>query len=207
VRIGLVAAEPILLLRRRIRETLPAWRLAYGELNLTPLNPTTTQPVIPRENILLIEAIHDLFVGSGPIEDLWHAWGQPDIWRLQHGHVSWACVPRLTGRVLRWLSPRLGAAAALAHSRTRALRHSAKPVLTQRRKGSRRNAEKKNSLQLFANLCASALNLRSLRANRDIAVVQRSKEKRFASFALAASLPASQIRRQQPRDAVTQADG
>jgi hypothetical protein len=118
VRIGLVAAEPILLLRRRIRETLPAWRLAYGELNLTPLNPTTTQPVIPRENILLIEAIHDLFVGSGPIEDLWHAWGQPDIWRLQHGHVSWACVPRLTGRVLRWLSPRLGAAAALAHSRT-----------------------------------------------------------------------------------------
>src|ERR1035441_8258673 len=82
---------------------------------------------------------------------------------------------------------------ALAHSRTPPLRHSAKPVLTQRRKGSRRNAEKKNSLQLFANLCASALNLRSLRANRDIAVVQRSKEKRFASFALAASLPASQI--------------
>src|ERR1039458_4974548 len=35
----------------------------------------------------------------------------------------------------------------------------AKPVLTQRRRGTRRNAEMKYSLRPFANLCASALNL------------------------------------------------
>jgi hypothetical protein len=46
----------------------------------------------------------------------------------------------------------------------------AKPGLTQRRRGTRRNAEKENSLRTSANLCASALNLRSVRANRDIAV-------------------------------------
>src|ERR1017187_2850162 len=47
----------------------------------------------------------------------------------------------------------------------------AKPVLTQRRKGTRRNAEMKYSLRPFANLCASALNLCSfpllIRAIRD----------------------------------------
>ena len=35
--------------------------------------------------------------------------------------------------------------------------------LTQRRKGTRRNAEEENSLRVSANLCASALNLRRLR--------------------------------------------
>jgi hypothetical protein len=46
----------------------------------------------------------------------------------------------------------------------------ARPVLTQRRRGTRRNAERKKSLRLSADLCASALNLHSPRANRDIVV-------------------------------------
>ena len=25
---------------------------------------------------------------SEPIEELWQAWGQPDIWRLPHGHIT-----------------------------------------------------------------------------------------------------------------------
>jgi len=43
------------------------------------------------------------------VEDLWQAWGQPEIWRLRHGHVG-VCgglVPGLTGRVFRWLGERL----------------------------------------------------------------------------------------------------
>jgi len=28
---------------------------------------------------LLLEAIHDLLVGVEPIEELWQAWGRPDI--------------------------------------------------------------------------------------------------------------------------------
>jgi hypothetical protein len=65
--------------------------------------------MIPNENILLIEAIHDLLCPKNDIEDLWRAWGQPDIWRLPYGHVSVCCggVPGLPGRVLRWLEPRL----------------------------------------------------------------------------------------------------
>ena len=60
-------------------------------------------------NILLIEAIHDLFIEQKFVEELWQAWKQTDIWRLPHGHISWVGVPGLTGRVLPWLSPRLEA--------------------------------------------------------------------------------------------------
>ena len=78
------------------------------KVNLTPLNLTRIHPVIPGENILLIEGIHDLMCPKADIEDLWQTWGQPDIWRLPHGHVGVCCggVPGLPGRVLRWLALR-----------------------------------------------------------------------------------------------------
>lgn len=65
--------------RPRIRANLPRIREACARLNLTPMNLTTTRPVIPRENILLIEGIYDLICPKDDIEDLWHSWGQPDI--------------------------------------------------------------------------------------------------------------------------------
>jgi pimeloyl-ACP methyl ester carboxylesterase len=107
VRIKCSFAE--LLLRPSIREALQRQHEALKRLNLTSLNLNSAQPVIPKEDILLIEAIHDLFVGGEPIEELWQTWGRTDIWRLPHGHVSKALLPGLTGRVLRWLAPRLNA--------------------------------------------------------------------------------------------------
>jgi len=98
--------------RPRVRARLPMVRGLCEGLNLTALNLLTAQPVIPRQNILLIEAFHDLMIcPKDDTEDLWHAWGQPDIWRLPHGHVGVCCgfVPGLSGRVLRWLTPRLAA--------------------------------------------------------------------------------------------------
>jgi alpha-beta hydrolase superfamily lysophospholipase len=98
--------------RRSIREAWQGQRVALETLNLTSLNVTSAQPAIPKENILLIEGIHDLLVRKETVEELWQAWGRPDIWRLPHGHVSWMGAPGLTGRVLRWLAPRLDAPAA-----------------------------------------------------------------------------------------------
>jgi pimeloyl-ACP methyl ester carboxylesterase len=92
-----------------LREKLLRQQPACEALNRTALNLINVQPRIPRENILLIEAIHDLFVDRKSMEALWHAWGQPDIWRLPHSHASKILVPGLTGRVLRWLAPRLDA--------------------------------------------------------------------------------------------------
>jgi hypothetical protein len=95
--------------RPRIRARLPGARELCEKLNLTPMNLTLIQPAIPREKIPLIEGIHDLICSREDIEDLWQTWGQPDIWRLQHGHVSicLGLVPGLTARILRWLTPLL----------------------------------------------------------------------------------------------------
>lgn len=97
-------------IRPRIRRRLPAARKWCEALNLTPLNLLTTQPVIPGKNLLLLEAFHDSVIcPKEDTENLWRAWGQPDIWHLPHGHVGVCCgfSPGLSGRVLRWLSPRL----------------------------------------------------------------------------------------------------
>ena len=95
--------------RPRIRGRLQSAREICERMNLTAMNLTTTRPAIPRERILLIEGIHDLICLKDNIEDLWQSWGQPDIWRLPHGHVAICCgfVPGLPGRILRWLEPRL----------------------------------------------------------------------------------------------------
>ena len=94
---------------RRVRETLQALRPAQEAMDTTRLNLILSTPVIPKENILLIEGIHDLFAGRQPIEELWQKWKQPEIWRLPHGHISALFVPGLTGCMLRWLAPRLEA--------------------------------------------------------------------------------------------------
>jgi hypothetical protein len=90
-----------------VRKALQALRPAHEALDTTRLNLTLSTPVIPKENILLIEGIHDLLAPRQPIEELWQKWKQPEIWRLPHGHISGWFVPGLMGRVLRWLAPRL----------------------------------------------------------------------------------------------------
>src|SRR5437867_4853116 len=91
------------------REALQALRPAQEAMDTTRLNLILSTPVIPKENILLIEGIHDLFAARQPIEDLWQKWEQPEIWRLPHGHISAQLVLGLMGHVLRWLAPRLEA--------------------------------------------------------------------------------------------------
>jgi len=96
---------------RRVREAFQALRPAHEAMDTTRLNLILSTPVIPKENILLIEGIHDLFAARQPIEELCQKWQQPEIWRLPHGHISGLFVPGLTGRVLRWLASRLNAPA------------------------------------------------------------------------------------------------
>ena len=94
-----------------MRKALEKQKAAREALDKTPMNLTLRQPVIPKENILLIQGRYDLLVEAEQTEELWQKWKQPEIWRLPHGHLSWMGVPGLTGRVLHWLSPRLNAPA------------------------------------------------------------------------------------------------
>jgi pimeloyl-ACP methyl ester carboxylesterase len=91
------------------RRVFRALRPAHEAMDTTRLNLIISKPVIPNENILLIEGIHDLFAERQAIEELWQKWQQPEILRLPYGHISWIFVPGLTDRVLDWLAPRLEA--------------------------------------------------------------------------------------------------
>jgi hypothetical protein len=102
---------PEVVFRGSIREAWQKQRQAWETLNVTSLNLTLARPMIPKENILLIEATHDLFVPKEIIEELWQAWERPETWRLPHGHISKTLIIGMTGRVLGWLSPRLNARA------------------------------------------------------------------------------------------------
>jgi pimeloyl-ACP methyl ester carboxylesterase len=93
---------------RDVREAWQGLRWAEERLDTTPFNLTTARPAIPKKNILLVEGTQDLLTPPEPIEELWQLWGQPDIWRLPHGHMSLSLsLGGLTGPVLRWLAPRL----------------------------------------------------------------------------------------------------
>jgi hypothetical protein len=94
---------------RRVREAFQALRPAHEAMDTTRLNLTLCTPIIPKENILLIVGIHDMFAAGQPYEELWQKWLQPEIWRLPHGHVSGQLALGLMGRVLYWLAPRLEA--------------------------------------------------------------------------------------------------
>jgi pimeloyl-ACP methyl ester carboxylesterase len=107
-RMGLMLSQAEQVVGRRVREVILRCRAACDELDRTPLNLTLARPAISKDNVLLIEGMYDLMGWGTPIE-LRQSWGQPDIWRLPHGHISTALIPGLTDRILRWLAPRLEA--------------------------------------------------------------------------------------------------
>jgi pimeloyl-ACP methyl ester carboxylesterase len=111
-RMSTSSAESVIVphVRRAMRKFQKPWE----QLNLTPMNLVTSRPKLSKHNILLVEALYDLCVGSQHAEDLWKSWGEPEIWRLRHGHASAMVSPGLPGQVIRWLVPRLS-------SRTQAL--------------------------------------------------------------------------------------
>ena len=92
-----------------VRKALKRYQTALEALDKTPMNLTLSQPVISKENILLIQGRYDLFVEAELTEELQQKWNGSEIWRLPHGHISGLVVPGMTGRVLRWLAPRLEA--------------------------------------------------------------------------------------------------
>lgn len=100
------------ILRSSVRQAWQKQRAARESLDSTALNLITLRPLIPRQNILVIEAMHDM--SAEPTEELWHQWDQPEIWRVPHGHFSFSLIGApclMARRVLRWLEPRLSDAA------------------------------------------------------------------------------------------------
>lgn len=108
-----VLLSPVADIARAVRELAfcgPLRRsLARSEARLERLNLAAQRPRLPPERILVLKSEHDLLAAGETIEDLWQAWGRPDIWRLPHGHISVLMDLGVARRVVAWIRQRAGA--------------------------------------------------------------------------------------------------
>lgn len=81
--------------------------LTRSPLDLERLNLRHCQPLIPRENVLIQVANHDLFSPPEPLEELGQAWNQPEIWRTNDGHISAMVSPTLVRNTVEWIRQRI----------------------------------------------------------------------------------------------------
>jgi pimeloyl-ACP methyl ester carboxylesterase len=79
-------------------------RLNGAKVRLDPLNLVAHKPLIPPDRIFIVESAYDLFAPLDTIEELWERWGQTQILRTRHGHISAMMSPFVTRRTIRWLA-------------------------------------------------------------------------------------------------------
>jgi hypothetical protein len=87
---------------RHIRASMEGLGISIEELNLQAHPPRG-----PSGNFLVVEGRYDLFAPAETIEELWRAWGKPEIWRVKHGHISVLLSVPVMEATGRWLSGRL----------------------------------------------------------------------------------------------------
>jgi pimeloyl-ACP methyl ester carboxylesterase len=78
--------------------------LKDSSIRLDRLNLLHHRPLIPPRHILLVQSRYDLFAPSETVEELWHAWNQPDMWRVRHGHISVLMSFLVMERTVRWVA-------------------------------------------------------------------------------------------------------
>lgn len=89
---------------RPIRETCEKAGIWPQHLNLARYRPR-----IARENVLLVEAVHDLFGPPETIEEIWECWDRPPIWRVPHGHISVLMSVGVMQQISNWIADRCAA--------------------------------------------------------------------------------------------------
>lgn len=106
-----VLVTPVARMDRMVQETafcqLLRGSLGAKSAEWSKLNLTAHRPLIPKINILLVEAQYDLFVPVDTMEELWQAWDQPEMWRVPHGHITVLGSSGTIKQAVRWLGPRL----------------------------------------------------------------------------------------------------
>jgi pimeloyl-ACP methyl ester carboxylesterase len=90
-----------------IRAGLNGRHIEMGKLNLI-----ANRPIIPPENVLLLEAEYDRFVPKVDVEELSRLWNGSEIWRYPYGHISILCAPGFWDRVTHWIAQKANARAA-----------------------------------------------------------------------------------------------
>jgi dienelactone hydrolase len=103
-----VLVTPVARMDRMIAETAfvaPIRHALRGaKMDLAPFNLDNHQPQIPKNKILIVEAIYDRFVPVETVEDLWQAWGEPEIWRRDCGHITVMISLGLMKSTAKWMA-------------------------------------------------------------------------------------------------------
>ena len=106
-----VLTTPIVLIDRAVAELAFCEPIRAGlaqqKLSIDSLNLTALRPAIAAHRILLVESRHDLFAPAETVEQLWTAWGETDIWRLAHGHISILMSAAISKQTVHWIGQRL----------------------------------------------------------------------------------------------------
>jgi hypothetical protein len=82
-----------------IRQALEAHTVDVTKLNLASLRLR-----VRADRVLIVEGEHDIFAPAEVVEELWNAWGKPNIWRVAHGHISILASLPILERTVRWLA-------------------------------------------------------------------------------------------------------
>src|SRR5207302_418688 len=80
--------------------------LRGANMNLSPFNLDNHHPRIAKDHILIVEATYDRFVPSETVEELWRAWGEPEIWRRKWGHITVMASLGLMKSTAKWMARR-----------------------------------------------------------------------------------------------------
>lgn len=81
-----------------IRRSLQQAPIPTGTFNLA-----SHELLLPPERMLIVASQHDLFAPAATVEELWEAWGRPQIWRVPHGHISVLMSLPILERTVRWI--------------------------------------------------------------------------------------------------------
>jgi hypothetical protein len=92
-----------------IREGLECRKISLARLNLAEHHPR-----LPPEKMLIVESLHDRFAPAETVEEFWHAWGQPEIMRVNHGHISVLISLPVLKRITDWIASKAISETALA---------------------------------------------------------------------------------------------
>ncbi len=89
-----------------LRRSLENVQFDFEKVNLRSYRPKTAAG-----KLLFIEAVHDLFADRNAIDELADSW-RPEIWRIQHGHISALFSLPLMNRTVRWINSKIQTAEA-----------------------------------------------------------------------------------------------
>ncbi len=87
---------------RPIREALKKQPMDLSRLNLA-----SSKPKLTRGCLLMVEADYDVFVPKETTQELWQAWGNPELWSLPHGHITVLGSSNMFKRAAKWTSVRM----------------------------------------------------------------------------------------------------